>query len=156
MPQQMKIVEAITPQAGAAITGDYVSLKNCHKAYIILHVCQGAANVMTITPYQATSVAAGSEKVLTNVVPIWANEDCATSDTLVEQTAAKNYALSAATTDKMVIFEIDPRNALDVNAGFDCMCVKTSASAAANITSAIYYLVNDRYAQATPPAAITD
>ena len=28
LTEQFKIVEAITPQAGAAITGDYVSLKN--------------------------------------------------------------------------------------------------------------------------------
>lgn len=155
LTQNAKIVEAITPQAGAAITGDYVSLKNYGKAYVIVHVAQGAADVMAISIEQATVVAGTDSKVITNVVPIWSNLDCAASDTLVERTAAVNYSLDVGLKHKTVVFEIDPA-LLDVAHDFDCICVKTGASNAANITSALYILTDAKYSQATPPAAITD
>lgn len=154
LAEQFKIVEAITPQAGAAITGDYVSLKNALMAYVVVHVAQGAADVMAITLEQATVVAGTDTKVLANVVPIWSNLDCAASDTLVARTAAVGYSLDAGQKHKIVVFKIDPA-ALDVANNFDCICVKTAASNAGNITSAMYYLV-EKYAAATPPAAITD
>ena len=152
--EQTKIVEAITPQAGAAITGDYVSLKNASMAYVVVHVAQGAADVMAISIEQATVVAGTDSKVITEVVPIWSNLDCAASDTLVARTAAVNYSLDAGAKHKVVIFKIDPAS-LDVANDFDCITVKTSASNAANITSAMYYLV-EKYSQATPPSAIVD
>ena len=88
---------------------------------------------------------------ITTVVPIWANEDCVTSDTLVAQTAAVGFTTSAAVKDKIVIFQVDPATL----GAFDCLTVKTGASNAANITSAMYVLA-ERYQQSTPPTAITD
>jgi len=154
LPEVTKIVEAITPQAGAAITGDYVSLKNVHRAFVVVHVNQAEVNTMAISIEQATVVAGGDTKVITNVVPIWANEDCAASDALVRQTDAVNFTTSAAQKHKVVVFQIDP-SILDLANGFDCITVKTGASNAGNLTSAMYYLC-ERYQQATPPAAITD
>lgn len=153
-PSCYKIVEAITPQAGAAITGDYVSLKNAIMAYVVVHINQAAANTVAITIEQATAVANTGSKAITNVVPIWANEDCVTSDTLVRQTDAVSFTTSAATKDKIIVFQIDPAT-LDVANDFDCITVKTGASSASNITSAMYYL-DMKYSQATPPSAIID
>jgi len=150
--QQAKLVEAITPQAGAAITADYVSLKNYKKAYVIVHINQAAANTVAITIEKATSVAAGGTTPITTVVPIWANEDCAADDPLVAQTAAVAFTTSAAQKDKIVVFEVDAAPLAD----FDCITVKTGASAAGNITSALYLLVGARYQGATPPSAIID
>jgi len=155
LPEHAKCVEAITPQAGAAITGDYVSLKTCHKCFIVVHINQANAATVAITVEQATAVAGTGTTAITNVVPIWANEDCAASDTLVAQTAAVSFTTSAAVKHKTIIFEIDPAT-LNVASGFDCITVKTGASNAANITSAMYYLTPLRYGQATPPATITD
>jgi hypothetical protein len=154
LPQMTKMVEAIEPQAGGAITGDYVSLKNCAMCYVVVHITQAAANTVAITLEQATSVGAGGTTPITKVVPIWANEDCAATDTLVAQTAAVAFTTSAAQKHKIVVFQVDP--ATFTLAGADCLTVKTGASAAGNITSAMYYLVDLRYQQATPPAAITD
>lgn len=154
LPQVCKIVEAITPQAGAAITGDYVSLKNAHKCWIVVHVNQANAATMAITIEQATAVAPSGSKAITVVVPIWSNLDCAASDTLVERTAAVSYTTDAGVKQKIIIFEIDPAT-LELSGGFDCITVITAASNAANITSAVYYLW-ERYQQATPPTAITD
>lgn len=153
LPQNFKIVEAITPQAGAAITGDYISLKNALKAWIVVHINQAAANVVAITVEQASAVAGTGTTPITVAVPIWANEDCATSDTLVRQTSAVGFTTSAAQKHKVVVFEIDPATLTLANG--DCITVLTAASNAGNITSAMYY-IEERYQQATPPAAITD
>ena len=155
LPEKMKIVEAITPQAGAAITGDYVSLKNIHMAYVVVHIAQASATQVAITIEQDTTVDTSASKAITVAVPIWANEDCATSDTLARETTdAVSFTTSAATKHKIIIFQIDPAT-LDMANSFDCITVITAASDATNITSAMYYLYTD-YPQAVPPAAISD
>lgn len=156
LAQNLQPVEAMPPATDAAgRTGDYVSLKNAHKVFIVVHITQGNAATVALTPYQATNVAAGSEKVLTNTVPIYANLDTAASDALVRRTDAVNYTTDAAVKNKLVIFEIDP-STLDINNGFDCITVKTGASNAANITQAMYYVGPTRYPGATPPSVIVD
>ena len=153
--EHAKLVEAILPDDDAAgTTGDYVSLKNVHMAYVLFHVQQANAATIALTIEQATDVAATGTKAITVSVPIWANEDCATSDTLVRQTDAVSFTTSAAVKNKQVVFQIDPAT-LDLANGFDCITIKTGASNAANITSAQYMLVS-RYPSATPPTAITD
>ena len=152
LPETTKIVEAITPQAGAAITGDYVSLKNVHMAYVIVHIAQAAVNTVAITIEQATNVAMAGTTAITVAVPIWANEDCATSDTLVRQTDAVSFTTSAAQKHKVIVFQVDPAT---LAAGFDCIGVKTGASDGTNLTSAIYVLL-ERYQADQPPSAIID
>lgn len=155
LAEDTKIVEAITPQAGAAITGDYVSLKNCSRCYVVVHIAQAAVNTVAITIEQATAVAPTGSKAITVAVPIWANEDCAASDTLVAQTAAVSFTTSAAQKHKIIVFQIDP-STLDQANNYDCITVKTGASDGTNITSALYFLTDLDYHQATPPTAITD
>lgn len=153
--ESYKVVEAIEPKTDAAGTaGDWVSCKNVHLATIVCHITQGNAATIAISVQQATDVAGTSAKVITIAVPIWANEDCAASDTLVRQTDAVNFTTSAAVKHKQVILQVNPQE-LDIANGFDCIKVITGASNAGNIVSAQYYLDN-RYKQATPPAAITD
>jgi len=154
IPQRLPLIEAITPQAGDAITGAYISLKNAHRALVLVHINQANAATVAISIEQATAVAGTGSKVITNVVPIWANQDCVASDALVKQTDAVNFTTSAAVKHKLVVFQIDPET-LDMANGFDCITVKTGGSNAANITSAVY-LLEPRYAQATPPSAIID
>lgn len=156
IPEGAKLVEAMPPATDAAgRTGDYVSLKDAARVFVVFHVTQGAANTIAITLHQATSVAAGSEKAIANAVPIWSNLDTAASDTLVARTAAVSYTTDAGIKNKHVVFQVDA-SSLDVSGGFDCLTLKTGASSASNITSANYYMVGHRYPQATPPAAITD
>ena len=152
IPQTMKIVEAITPQAGAAITGDYVSLKNCPRCFVVVHINQAAVNTVAITIEKATAVAPTGSTAITTAVPIWANEDCAASDTLVRQTDAVSFTTSAAQKHKVIVFQVDA----DTLGAYDCITVKTGASDATNITSAMYYLSDFAYQQSTPPTAITD
>lgn len=155
LPEDAKWVELLTPAADAAgRAGDYVSLKNYARAYIVCHVDQGNAATIALTPYQASAVAGTGEKVI-SAVPIWADQDLAASDALVRQTDAANFTTSAAVKHKVVIFQIDA-DKLDSANDFDCITVKTGASNAANITSAHAILVGARYGQVTPPSAIVD
>ena len=153
--EKIKEVDAIRPQAGAAITGDYISLKNVNKAWVVVTVYQDTTDVVAITIEQATAVANTGSKAITNTVPIWANEDCAASDTMTAQTAAVAFSTSAvADKIKKVIFEIDPAS-LDTANDFDCITVKTAASNASNITEA-HYILDMKYAEDVPPSVIID
>jgi hypothetical protein len=151
-----KIVEGLPPAADAAgRAGDYVSLKDAARIFVVAHITQGNAATVALTLFQATAVAGTGEKAITNAVPIWSNLDTAATDTLVPRTPAVSYTTDAAVKNKVVVFQIDAAS-LDTNGGFDCFCAKTGASNAANITEIMYYLVGHRYGQVTPPAAITD
>lgn len=153
---EFTVVELLAPATDAAgrDTTIYASLKNVHRAWIVFHVTQGNAATILVSPKQATSVAGGGAKVLTNNAPLWAAEDLATSDILEPQTAAKNFTTSAAVKHKMVMFQIEPA-ALDVEGGFDCIGVTTGASNAGNLTSAVL-IAELRYGSDEPVSLIAD
>lgn len=156
LAQQAKIVSALAPAADAAgRTGAYVTLKNAHKAYVLVHLTQGNAATVAVSLVQATAVAGTSSKALGAVQRIWANADVSTSDTLTRQTDAASFTTDAALKNKQILFEIDPAT-LDSANGFDCIAVVTGASNAANITSAQYLLTPLRYEGDPPPSAIAD
>lgn len=156
LPEETKIVQALTPAADAAgRTGAYVSLKNAGRCFVIVNLTQGHATPPALTIEQASAIAGTGSKAITNIVPIWANLDASVSDALARATDAVSYSTDAALKNKVVVFQIDPRS-LDGANGFDCITVKTGASNVANITSAMYVMTDLRYAQATPPSAIVD
>lgn len=134
-----QIVRAIEPQAGGAITGDYISLKNVVKCKVVVFITQANAATVAITIEQATNVAnsLADSTAITNVAQIWSNLDCAASNTLEPRTAAVNYTTDAGIKHKIVVFEIDPASLDDT---FDCITVKTGASDVSNITAAWYEL----------------
>ena len=152
-PESFKIVEAIPNQTAAAgADGDYVSLKNAVRAWIVVNLTQGNAATVALTVEKATAVAGTGSVAITTAVPIWSNLDTAASDTLVRRTDAVAYTTDAGVKNKQVIFQIDPRT---LGEGFTCICVKAGASNAANILGA-QYILQTTYPSATPPAAITD
>lgn len=156
LPQVGAVVELLAPAADAAgRSSNYISLKNFHKAWLVAHITQGNAATIALTVNQATAVAGTSAKAITVNTPIWANQDTATSDALVAQTAAVSFTTSAAVKNKIVVIEINPTD-MDVNNGFDCINISTGASNAANITQAMLYGIFNRYQQATPPSAVVD
>lgn len=155
IPQFLKPVEALAPAADAAgRTGDYISLKNVHCVFVVVHITQGNAATVALTLEQATDVSGTGSKAITVTVPIWANQDTATSDTNTRQTDAVSFTTSAAVKNKLIVFKVDPEF-LDQANSFDCLTVKTGASNAANITQAMYY-VSQRYAADPAPTSITD
>jgi hypothetical protein len=113
LPEAAKIVNLLAPAADAAgRTSAYVSLKNYHKAYIVVHMTQGNAATVLLSPLQATAVAGTGSKA-GPTCRIWANLDTATNDTLARATDAATYTTDAGVKLKIVVFEIDP-SALDL------------------------------------------
>lgn len=153
--ENAKPVGLATPAADAAgRTSRYITLKDAHRAWILVYVAQGNAATILLSPLQATAVAGTGSKVLAKTVPIWACVDYAVSDAMVRQTDAVNFTTDAGVKEKAVLFQIDTA-ALDVPGGFDCIAISTGASNAANITSA-YAFLETRYGQVTPPTALVD
>ncbi len=154
LPENLLPISVLAPAADAAgRTGAWVSLKSANRAWVLVYIDQGNAATVAISINQASAVAGTGSKVITNTVPIWANQDGAAS-VFTRATDAVNFTTSAAVKKKLVIFEIDPAS-LDVAGGFDCITVITGASNAANITSALL-LLETSYGQATPINALAD
>ena len=155
LPEHFKIVQgsagAVTTNAG--FVGDTVSLKNVNMAWIVAHFNQAVGHATVLNPMRATAVLPSGSVAIAHNAPNWENNDCATSDTLVRNANATTVTLSADATNHMIVVQIDPAQMGDT---FDCMgCNITTGGDATNYVSIVYYL-EMRYAQALPPAAITD
>jgi nicotinic acid phosphoribosyltransferase len=153
-----KVVMGCAPAALATTAGDgdYVSLKGYSKLTILLAVLN--ATTVTggaITLKQASAVAGTGEKALA-FTKMYANIDCAASDTLVETAVASNTFTTDTTNSKQLLYviEVDAGD-LDVAGGFDCVRID-SASMAAAVGSAVYVLHDSRYASPNAISAITD
>lgn len=155
--QRFKIVDAtagpVTTNGG--VTSDYVSLKNCLKATIILQFTQAAGHATVVTLKEATAVAPTGAKNVVSDHKIWTNEDTAASDTLVKQPDGKTVTLTNDIKKKLVVVEIDP-DALDVNNGFDCIGFTIGDSSQATNFVCGHYLLEMADARATPPNTIVD
>jgi hypothetical protein len=146
----------LPPAADAAgRTGPYKSLGNSSgKVAVVCRVNQGNAAQVTFSVLQAKDkTGTGSKAIGTNAnSPIFFNINTTLSDTLVAQAAAASFQTDVGLTDKIVVFEFDPADCLDLANGFNHIAVQTSASNAANITDAhMEYL--GRFQGQTPPAS---
>jgi hypothetical protein len=155
-PENVKHIVAAAPQVGtaAAVNGTAISLKNVHKLWAIVTLNPVGGAALLLTPQTDALVAFGSPAAITNVARIWANEAVATSDRLVEQTAALNFTTAANANVKQVIFEIDPA---DLAAGEDCFRLITGALPVTDYVS-IEYVILPRYQGrvAMQPTVLTD
>lgn len=154
LTEEYSIVQGLAPAADAAgRTGAYVTLKNCHKAFVVFHIAQGNAATIQLSVNQATNVSGGSAKAIP-ASAIFTNLDESVSDALTSQTWAANYTTDAGLKNKYVIFEIIP-DSLDYANGFKDIAGVTGASNAANITECTYYLFN-RYPGLNWPTNVVD
>ena len=154
LPENFKVVQLASPETtNTGKTSDYISLKNCHRCTIIVDLTQAVGHATQISINKATAVAPAGATAITAVVPVWSNEDCGASDTLVKQTSAVNYTVAADVKDKQIIFQIDPTTLGDTYDVIGVVCADSSqGSNFWNVTA----LLETRYPQGTPPAAITD
>lgn len=137
----------------AGRTSGYRSLRNIlDKVALVCRVNQGNAAQVTFTPMQAQDDLGTGAKPLANPVPIFYNADTASSDVLVPQTFASNFQTDANVADKIVIFEFQVSE-LDIANGYGHIAIQTSASNAANVTSA-EIIGRLRYQQQVPPSTL--
>jgi hypothetical protein len=151
------VTNLLPPSADAAgRVSSYVSLRDALKAYIVCEVNQGNAAQVTFTPLQATNSSGSNSKAI-GAAPITLNDDTSTatgSDQNVAQTAAASFQTDTTLKNKLVIFEIDPAEVMDINntsvGAFQHIAIQTSASNAANITSALLVVTPLRNAAGNP------
>jgi len=155
LPQEIKHVVGLAPQADGNLTSDIVCLKNFSKAYIKVTMAQANAAVHTTVPMQATNVGGAGGAVFTTPMRIWSNLDVSASDLLTARAAAVNYALDAGLANKVVWFEVDPAESMDVANGFDCLYVTSAGSDVTNILAVDFFLLPKSKAAVLDPA-ITD
>ena len=156
IPETCKIIEAISPSTnGSGLSGDFINLKNCGLAYVIVHINQGHADPVALSIEQAENVGGTGATPITNDVPIWSNLDCAASDALVQRDADVDYTTDAALKHKIICFQIDP--AL-LAPGFTSIRLVAGASDAGNVVAAMYILTDLRNQSRADdlPSAIVD
>lgn len=152
-PEQCKIVNCYQGAANA-VACDVVSMKNAKKAWFVV-VHTGAADTdLTLSLYEATDVAAGTNAAITDTCPIWADTDMGTSsDTLVRQTDAYSWIVDTGNyPNQMAVIEFDPAK---FSAGYDCVYLADSGGNASN-TCTILCVLDMAYKADQPPATITD
>jgi hypothetical protein len=155
LPEQFKIVAGtagiVTTNGG--VTCDSVSLKNINMAWIVCNCFQNGADATVFNPRRETGVLPAGSVAIAHNAPHWLNADISVSDALVRGADGTTASLDAGATDQLLIFQIDPAQLGDT---YDVMSLDiTSSGDGSNFVSVVYYL-ETRYAQATPPAAITD
>ena len=155
--EDFKWVSGLAPTvgAGSVLQGDYISLKNAQMAWVVFHFNSGNGTAEVFSVYKATDVAKTGETQITNVVPIWRNAACATSDVMVRMTDAVQQAVAATATDQIVVFQIDPAS---LGTTFDCISGYTTSTIAAGDWLSIEYIIKPRYSgiDANMPSMITD
>ena len=92
----------------AAVYGVYINLKTVHMAWCVINYRQGDATQVVWGMRKATSMAGANVLACTQLFPIWTNLATATSDLLVEQTAAATYTVDIGQATKLIIFQVDP------------------------------------------------
>lgn len=139
IPSDVVPFSLLAPAADAAgRTSTYKSLKGAVKAWIVVHINQGAANTILLSPMQALAVA-GTTPIACRASRIWYKSTAAATD-FTRATDATTYTTSADVDAKVIVFEIDPNQSLTPESAsgvYDCVAISTGASAAANITSAM-------------------
>ena len=156
--EQAKIVMGCAPAAltSTAGDGDFVSMKNYRRLTILLPILNGSTVTGgAVTLLQAQDVAATGAKALA-MTRMWANTDCAASDTLTKTAVTSDTFTSGTTNSKQLLYVIEVlAEDLDMANGFDCVRIDVASMANA-VGAAIYLLDGARYGGTTPPAAITD
>lgn len=156
LPETFKIVDAtagpVTTNGG--VTGDYVSLKNAVNAWLILQFTQAVAHQTVIQPKYATLVDGTGVTNITHTARFWYDSTTASADALTKGTAATSMTLANTIAKHMYVVELNPADW--GAAGYDVAGFTISdSSQATNFVSGVY-IIEERYAQGTPPSAIID
>ncbi len=154
LPQEFKLPVGAAPETtNGGKTADYISLRNALWAWVIVTVTQAVGHATAFTLNRATAVDGTGAVALGTNVQVWANEDVAASDALVEKSDAKAYTVTDDIKKKQIVFGINPATLGD---GFDVITVVAADSSQATNFWSVQFLLDTKYKQATPPSAIVD
>lgn len=154
--EDCKIVEGnASGHMNATLTLDNVSLKNVQMAWIVLRFDNTTGGAVVVNPLLGTTVATCATAITFNA-DYWYNADTGTTDTLVRQTSGTTFTTGAGATDAMVVVRIDPAACAAQGATLDCLGCTVTGGAQVGDHANGFYILETRYPQATPPAAITN
>lgn len=154
--ENAKVVVGAVPvdTTGAAVTGDYVSLKGYSHLTIVIMQGAWAGGTPAVTLLQATDVAATGAKTL-GFTKYWEGTALTDDNYAAVAVTGNTYNLTAAA-NKVNIIEIDASD-LDIDNGFDCVRVGiASPGSNADLIAVLYILTGTRYPQSDPQTAIAD
>jgi len=163
-PENCKIVNGFTALGigtAGAVYGVWVSLKNVQRMWAVINYRQGDATQVTWRAQKASVIAGTDAEVVTQLMPIWANLACATSDLLVRRTAAATYQFDIGQATKLLIFELDPDALSTVASGARATSVRfypSSANIPVTSAWAMTYVLEPRYPGRVinQPTVVTD
>jgi len=173
--ENVKITPAFQDQTGAAIAGDWISLKGAEGVLILVHEMRGANATATVLRVdKATNVAGADQSTGITMNNFWYVQDLTSvtgdvgasaavgdSDTWTKGTAATSFT-GSTTQSKGQWYAIDvkaselPAVAAGVQTNFDCVQIQVVSSNAAHYLSAWYVLYGPRWHSAVVPSAIVD
>lgn len=154
--QNSKYVPMSVPidTTGAAVTGDYVSMKGYTHLTIFIQQGAWAGGTPAVTLKQATDVAGTSEKAL-SFTKYWTGV-ALTADLLTEVAVVSDTFNLTAVANTFTVLEVDV-SSLDIDNSFDCVRLAiASPGANADLIATHGILTGTRYPQASPPSAIID
>lgn len=154
--ENCKVVVGAVPidTTGAAVDGDYVSLKGYSHCTIIIMQGAWAGGTPAVTLVQATDVSGTSEKAL-GFDYYWLGT-ALTDDNYAKTAVTSDTYNLAATANRVNIIEIEASD-LDIDNGFDCLAIDiASPGSNADLISVVYILSGTRYPMADPITAIAD
>lgn len=154
--ENAKIVVGAVPidTTGAAVTGDYVSMKGYTHLTVIIMQGAWAGGTPAVTLKQATDVAGTGEKAL-SFTKYFAGV-ALTDDLYAATTVSSDTYNLAATANTVNIIEVDA-SSLDVDNGFDCVRLGIATPGSnADLIAVLYVLTGTRYPSSDTPTAIAD
>lgn len=139
---------------GAAVVGDWVSLKGYEYVTIIITQGAWAGGTPAVTLDQATAVAGTGTKTL-GLTKYWSKVGLAAADFTETAVSSDTFNLTA-TANTVTVMQVHASE-LDVDGGFDCVQVDiASPGANADLISVMYILGGARYPQETVVDPVLD
>jgi hypothetical protein len=163
------IVPAFQDQTGAAIAGDWISMRDYKKCLILVHEMRGADATATVYRVdKATSVAGADQSTGITLNNFWQVKDLASvtgdvgastsvgaSDTWTKGTAATSITSEVTqSVGEWYAIEIDGSELWSSTADYDCIQLQVVSSNAAHYISAWYILYEPKFAEDLTLSAI--
>lgn len=150
--QNLKLVPLLAPTtSNGAVVSRRVNCANFHKVWLVAEMKQAVGHATAVTLKQATAVTGGSTATGPSSQN-WLNEDAAAADTLTKQANGTAITVTNDVKSKQLVFEVLPE---DLASGKQYVYLDfADSSQATNLVSVVAYGL-ERYAQATPPTAVT-
>ena len=139
---------------GAAVTGDYYSMKDYGHITFIITQGAWAGGTPAVTIKQATDVAGTDEKAL-NLDWYWVQTGLTGTGYTKTAVTSDTFNL-AATANRITVIEVEA-DSLDTTGGFDCVRLGVASPGSnADLISAVAILSQPRYSGATTSDAKVD